>query len=416
MVFSVQLGEMREVTCAGLTGRVLEIGGSLAVLGFGLWTVIKAASINTGIERRDNHLRSADFFDVAKYPEITFQSKKIEKKGKGLVAVGDFTMHGVTKEIALPFTVSGVSKDPATGKTTTARLLAKSLNCESGPSLTPCNACGPCMDITAGRDVDVQEIDGASNNSVDDVRRLQETLPFRPSRDRFKIVIVDEVHMLSTGAFNAFLKTLEEPPPHVKFIFATTEVHKVPVTILSRCQRYDFKLVPASRLAQHLTRIFDQEKLPIDPGAVGLLVRESGGSVRDALSLCDQIISYVGAETITERHVAEVLGVADRSLTRSLVRALAGGDAGGALAAVESAIERGVDEVIVELMGTARTGDELLSIADEVGRLGRAVLPWSRASLTLAWYTPALPAVNSTCESVLFSMSSQVATIWRAPS
>jgi DNA polymerase-3 subunit gamma/tau len=151
--------------------------------------------------------------------------------------------------------------------------------------------------------------------------------------------------MLTTEAFNALLKTLEEPPPHVTFVLATTEPHKLPNTILSRCQRYDFKLVPASRLAQHLTSIFKKEKLKIEAGAVSLIVRESGGSVRDALSLCDQIISYVGEATITEAHVAEVLGVADRSLTRTLVTALAGGDAGAALGAVESAIERGVDEV-----------------------------------------------------------------------
>jgi DNA polymerase-3 subunit gamma/tau len=151
--------------------------------------------------------------------------------------------------------------------------------------------------------------------------------------------------MLTTEAFNALLKTLEEPPPHVTFVLATTEPHKLPNTILSRCQRYDFKLVPASRLAQHLSAIFKKEKLKIEAGAVSLIVRESGGSVRDALSLCDQIISYVGDATITEAHVAEVLGVADRSLTRTLVTALASGDAGAALGAVESAIERGVDEV-----------------------------------------------------------------------
>jgi DNA polymerase-3 subunit gamma/tau len=151
--------------------------------------------------------------------------------------------------------------------------------------------------------------------------------------------------MLTTEAFNALLKTLEEPPPHVTFVLATTEPHKLPNTILSRCQRYDFKLVPASRLAQHLTEIFKKEKLKIEAGAVSLVVRESGGSVRDALSLCDQIISYVGEGTIKETQVAEVLGVADRSLTRGLVRALATGDAGAALSAVESAIERGVDEV-----------------------------------------------------------------------
>jgi DNA polymerase-3 subunit gamma/tau len=151
--------------------------------------------------------------------------------------------------------------------------------------------------------------------------------------------------MLTTEAFNALLKTLEEPPPHVTFVLATTEPHKLPNTILSRCQRYDFKLVPASRLAQHLAKVFASEQLSIEPSATSLIVRESGGSVRDALSLADQIISYVGDATITEGHVADVLGVADRSHTRTLVAALAGGDAGTALSAVESAIERGVDEV-----------------------------------------------------------------------
>src|ERR1700759_3054524 len=143
------------------------------------------------------------------------------------------------------------------GKTTTARLLAKCLNCEQGPTATPCNQCDPCREIAAGIDIDVLEIDGASNNGVDDVRRLQETLPFRPARDRFKIVIVDEVHMLSTGEFNAFLKTLEEPPAHVKFIFATTEVHKVPVTIRSRCQRYDFRLIPHAVVAGRVGEVFE---------------------------------------------------------------------------------------------------------------------------------------------------------------
>jgi DNA polymerase III subunit gamma/tau len=233
------------------------------------------------------------------------------------------------------------------GKTTLARIVGKALNCQQqDPPVLVCGVCSACTSISNGSAVDYQELDGASNRGIDAIRELTEAVRYQPAVLRKKVYVIDEVHMLTTEAFNALLKTLEEPPPHVTFVLATTEPHKLPNTILSRCQRYDFKLVPASRLAQHLTRIFEQERLPIEAGAVGLLVRESGGSVRDALSLCDQIISYVGAgETITERHVAEVLGVADRSLTRSLVRALAAGDAGAALAAVESAIERGVDEV-----------------------------------------------------------------------
>ena len=188
-------------------------------------------------------------------------------------------------------------------------------------------------------------MDGASNRGIDAIRELTEAVRYQPAVLRKKVYVIDEVHMLTTEAFNALLKTLEEPPPHVTFVLATTEPHKLPNTILSRCQRYDFKLVPASKLAQHLAKIFAAEQLKVEPAAISLIVRESGGSVRDALSLSDQIISFVGNATITEAHVADVLGVADRTLTRSLVRALATGDAGAALGAVESAIERGVDEV-----------------------------------------------------------------------
>src|SRR6185369_685152 len=232
------------------------------------------------------------------------------------------------------------------GKTTLARIVGKALNCETPRSTAePCGTCSACASIGNGSAVDYQEMDGASNRGIDAIRELTEAVRYQPAVLRKKVYVIDEVHMLTTEAFNALLKTLEEPPPHVTFVLATTEPHKLPNTILSRCQRYDFKLVPASRLAQHLSRIFEKEQLKIESGAISLVVRESGGSVRDALSLCDQIISYVGAATITEAHVAEVLGVADRSLTRTLVRALASGDAGAALGAVESAIERGVDEV-----------------------------------------------------------------------
>ena len=236
------------------------------------------------------------------------------------------------------------------GKTTLARIVGKALNCQ-GPkearrdTAEPCGVCAACASISNGSAVDYQEMDGASNRGIDAIRELTEAVRYQPAVLRQKVYVIDEVHMLTTEAFNALLKTLEEPPPHVTFVLATTEPHKLPNTILSRCQRYDFKLVPASRLAQHLTAIFAQEQLAIEPGAVSLVVRESGGSVRDALSLCDQLISYVGDATMTERHVAEVLGVADRALTRTLVRALAAGDAGDALAAVDAGIERGVDEV-----------------------------------------------------------------------
>lgn len=239
------------------------------------------------------------------------------------------------------------------GKTTLARIVGKALNCQdetrspkgSVGTAEPCGVCSACTSIANGSAVDYQEMDGASNRGIDAIRELTEAVRYQPAVLRKKVYVIDEVHMLTTEAFNALLKTLEEPPPHVTFVLATTEPHKLPNTILSRCQRYDFKLVPASRLAQHLASIFKQEQLKIEAGAISLVVRESGGSVRDALSLCDQIISYVGDATITEAHVAEVLGVADRSLTRTLVTSLAAGDAGAALAAVESAIERGVDEV-----------------------------------------------------------------------
>jgi DNA polymerase-3 subunit gamma/tau len=236
------------------------------------------------------------------------------------------------------------------GKTTLARIVGKALNCQGDKSTRrdtaePCGVCAACTSISNGSAVDYQEMDGASNRGIDAIRELTEAVRYQPAVLRQKVYVIDEVHMLTTEAFNALLKTLEEPPPHVTFVLATTEPHKLPNTILSRCQRYDFKLVPASRLAQHLTAIFAQEQLAIEPGAVSLVVRESGGSVRDALSLCDQLISYVGEATMTERHVAEVLGVADRALTRTLVRALAAGDAGEALAAVDAGIERGVDEV-----------------------------------------------------------------------
>ena len=241
--------------------------------------------------------------------------------------------------VAHAFLFTGVR---GVGKTTTARLLAKALNCDKGPTPTPCNECGPCLEITAGIDVDVQEIDGASNNSVEDVRRLQESLPYRPQRDRYKIVIVDEVHMLSAGAFNAFLKTLEEPPDHVKFIFATTESHKVPVTIRSRCQQYDFRLIPHRLIADRVRAILDAETLSADEEAISVVSREAAGSMRDALTLLDQLVAISG-DRITADTVAASLGIAAREALYDVARAVLEGDGAGVVGAIDGLADKSVD-------------------------------------------------------------------------
>jgi DNA polymerase-3 subunit gamma/tau len=241
--------------------------------------------------------------------------------------------------VAHAFLFTGVR---GVGKTSTARLLAKALNCENGPTPTPCNECGPCLEITAGVDVDVQEIDGASNNSVDDVRRLQESLPYRPQRDRYKIVIVDEVHMLSAGAFNAFLKTLEEPPDHVKFIFATTEGHKVPVTIRSRCQQYDFRLIPHRLIAERVRAILDAEALAADDEAISVVAREAAGSMRDALTLLDQLVA-ISDDRITADTVAASLGIAAREALYDVARAVLEGDGAGVVGAIDGLADKSVD-------------------------------------------------------------------------
>ncbi len=245
--------------------------------------------------------------------------------------------------VAHAFLFTGVR---GVGKTTSARILAKALNCVNGPTATPCLQCSPCKEIAAGVDVDVQEIDAASHTGVDDVRRIQETLPYRPARDRFKILIVDEVHMLSPNAWNAFLKTLEEPPPHVKFIFATTEVHKVPITILSRCQRFDFKMIAAARIAERVRHILGVEKIVADEAAVQLVAREAAGSMRDALSILDQVIAY-GGDSLEGDEVARVLGVADRAALHGLAGAIVSGRAADALKSIDDLARGGFDLVHV---------------------------------------------------------------------
>jgi DNA polymerase-3 subunit gamma/tau len=282
--------------------------------------------------------------------------------------------------VAHAFLFTGVR---GVGKTTSARILAKCLNClgpdgkATGPTATPCQKCAACTEIGAGSDMDVQEIDAASYNGVDEVRRLQEGLAFRPARDRFKIYIVDEVHMLSNAAWNAFLKTLEEPPPHVKFIFATTEVHKVPVTILSRCQRYDFKLVAAKQIGARLKDVLAREELKADDGAVSILAREAAGSVRDAMSLLDQVIAY-GSAKISAEDVARVLGVADREILTKLTVAILAGDAPTTLEVLDAVSRQGFDlvhlcrdllhhlrNVVVAKVCTEAQARELLDLADE---------------------------------------------------
>lgn len=196
------------------------------------------------------------------------------------------------------------------GKTTIARILAKAINCEKGPAQNPCNECDSCTDITEGRSLDVLEIDGASNRGIDEVRNLRESLKYAPNPGKYKIYIIDEVHMLTTEAFNALLKTLEEPPSRVMFVFATTEPHKVPATIISRCQRFDFKRIALSEIIEQLKNVCTQENIKIDDDSLHLLARKAEGSMRDSQSLLDQAISFCG-ENIVANHIMDLLGVID---------------------------------------------------------------------------------------------------------
>ncbi|MFI5183877.1 MAG: DNA polymerase III subunit gamma/tau [Vicinamibacteria bacterium] len=230
------------------------------------------------------------------------------------------------------------------GKTTTARILAKALNCSrgDGPTPDPCGACASCVEITAGTSLDVQEIDGATHNGVEQVRELRESARYNPARDRFKVWIIDEVHMLSTGAFNALLKTLEEPPPRVKFIFATTEYHKIPDTILSRCQQYDFRMIPARELIAHLRAVSDADGIKVSDEALARMARAAEGSARDALSLFDQVLSFSGSE-VKDEDLSALLGLIDRELLLAASRGIASSDGSALLAVVERLSDYGAD-------------------------------------------------------------------------
>ncbi len=228
------------------------------------------------------------------------------------------------------------------GKTTLARIMAKALNCAQGPTPTPCNQCPSCREIGGGGSLDLHEIDGASNRGIQEIRELKEGLRFMPASSRYKIVIIDEVHMLTSEAFNALLKTLEEPPAHVYFVLATTEPHKVPVTIQSRCQRYELKRVSRQDLSAHFSRLIEAEGVTMEPAALELIVRESEGSVRDGLSLLDQVLSYAGSG-ITVQDVIDVLGVVDRELVIRLLEALLARDLGACLNLLDQVFAQGMD-------------------------------------------------------------------------
>jgi len=228
------------------------------------------------------------------------------------------------------------------GKTTMARILAKALNCERGPSIEPCNKCISCKEIDLGNSIDVQEIDGASNRRISEVREIRENVKYRPSRGRYKVYIIDEVHMLTEEAFNALLKTLEEPPPHVIFVFATTEPHKVPPTIVSRCQRFPFHRISSSIICHRISEIASAEKIDIEEDAIRLIAHSSEGSLRDALSLLDQLVSF-STPPINVKDVQEILGLFDTHLVLETIDAILNGDLKRILETIHKIYEEGSD-------------------------------------------------------------------------
>ena len=244
-----------------------------------------------------------------------------------------------TKRIAQAYLFSGTR---GVGKTTVARILAKALNCERGSTGTPCSVCSNCLEIAQGTSVDVMEIDGASNTSVDDVREIRENVKFAAFRGKYRVYIIDEVHMLSNSAFNALLKTLEEPPPHVVFIFATTEIHKIPATILSRCQHYNFRRIARSEIVERLRHVAEQDQIIIEERSLMALARASEGSMRDGLSLLDQAVAF-GGKTIVHADLEALLGAVPQELVRAMIQAITAQESAAALRVLAQLLDQGHD-------------------------------------------------------------------------
>ncbi|GHF11999.1 DNA polymerase III subunit gamma/tau [Kordiimonas sediminis] len=297
--------------------------------------------------------------------------------------------------LAHAFVLTGVR---GVGKTTTARIIAKALNCTAhdGPTIDPCGTCEACTSIAESRHVDVLEMDAASRTGVDDVREIIESVRYSPVSARFKVYIIDEVHMLSKQAFNALLKTLEEPPSHVKFIFATTEIRKLPITILSRCQRFDLKRIESATLVAHLAGIVEAEGCKAEESALKMIARAAEGSVRDSLSLLDQAIAHAGGD-IMEDQVRSMLGLADRAQVLDLYEQVMKGDIQAALATLRSQYDRGADPSVVlndlldvthwltRLKVTPDAGTDSLVSEAEKEQGGKMATTLSMPQLTRAW-------------------------------
>jgi DNA polymerase-3 subunit gamma/tau len=288
------------------------------------------------------------------------------------------------------------------GKTSTARILAKALNCVAGPTPTPCDACDICKGIASGEDVDVLEIDGASNRGIDEARDIRNNVQYRPSRARYKIYIIDEIHMLTKEAFNSLLKTLEEPPPHVKFIFATTEVQRIPLTILSRCQRFDFAGIGTPRIVEQLRRVVKQEGVEADDEALELVARRAAGSMRDAQSLLDQLLAF-GGDRLTIEQVHQLLGAAGEECVVELAAAVVERDAKRALELLGRPAEQGLQlgELLDQLIGYWRdlmvlhcSGGEGVEL--NVSSRHRAALAKQAQALSVETILAGLDVLNAT--------------------